>query len=546
MKRMYARINRPRNKFPMPHDVETTFKPGLVVPLAWYPILPGDTFDCKMSYVLRMLTPINPVMDNAWLKVQAVFCPYEILFDKTRQFFGEADPGTWDSLDLSLPYHEVLVGQQYQVGSIADYLELPVEEFLNSGFKITTLPLRAYCATWNYWWRDENLVDKVLYPTDGGSSSDLTGSYDLWYTGEPLPAMKLPDYFTTCLPFTSKISPVELGGPAKVVPGDEFIKSGDSAANNDALARLATFRAAQPDNENVVSAEAYLGNNTGSDGSGVMFDSVPTYAFTPSNLWAQNASLTIETFRRALVYQHVGEILARGGSRYATEFLANIFGVENSESLLNEPEHLGSFERLINMTEVLSNADTDAGSSGRILGDNGAMSKTTGAGDYLFQHTFTRHGILMIVCTVRHQEHYFQGIPKKFTQLSFWDHYLPQAQGLGFQKVMASELKLPASGVSDQVFGYQDYGADYRYQPNRLAGFMRPNVTGALATWTYSQVFDSVPVLNEDFIKADQSGFDRVSAVDLTSAHQFFGNFHFDITATRVVGVQRFPGLNYV
>lgn len=353
--------------------------------------------------------------------------------------------------------------------------------------------------------------------------------------------MKEPDYFTTCLPFTSKISPIEFGGDAPVIPGADIYKVGDDADTSDRLATTARFAAIDQANVNRVSSIGGV--------SSTLYASNPLVGqnsdtvVSPANLWAKIGELNVEVMRRALVYQHVGEILARGGSRYATEFLVNIFGVENSDSLLNEPEHLGSFERLINMTEVLSNSDT-SDTGGRIIGDNGAFSKTTGSGDYLFQHTFTRHGILLIVAAVRHEEHYFQGLPRKFSQLSFWDHYLPQAQGLGFQKVLKKELKLAGADPS-AVFGYQDYGADYRYQPNRLAGFMRPNVTGALATWTYSQVFASVPTLNPDFMKADISGFDRVSAVDHTENHLFFGNFHFDIVATRVVGIQRFPGLNY-
>lgn len=549
-----AKINRPRNRFNMGHSVKTTFNPAKVIPLAWYEILPGDTAEMKCSFILRSLTPLNPVMDDATLDVKAVFCPLEILWDKALQFFGQDEPGLFSPIEVTMPFFQADQSDLKPapgVGSIGDYLELPVENL--GTLKLSTLPLRAYLATWNYWYRDENLYASVLYPIDGGSVSDVQTSYSVWYSDEPLPSMKLPDYFTTCMPYTSKISPVEFGGDSPVVAGADHISAGDNADDNPNLARLAKFASVNVANANTVYENTYLALNDGTDPDAqnpiVSID--PAYALTPANLWAKNASLNVELFRRAIVYQHIGEIMMRAGSRYASEFLPAIFGVENSDSLLNQPELLGGFERHINMTEVLSNADT--GESGRILGDNGAMSKTTGANDYLFQHTFTRHGIVLVLATVRHTESYSQGLPRKFRKFSFFDHYLPQAQGLGYQKVFKSELY--ASSIeadADEVFGYQDYGAEYRYQPNRLAGYMRPYVTGGLSTWTWSQVFAAAPTLSANFIKADDTGFARTSALSNAdgtlpeNTHYYFGDFRFDGVWTRVVGVQRFPGLNYI
>lgn len=231
--------------------------------------------------------------------------------------------------------------------------------------------------------------------------------------------------------------------------------------------------------------------------------------------------------------------MERAGSRYASEFLPNIFGVENSESMYDEPEYLGGFEQLINMQEVYSQADT--GSSGRPIGDNGGLSKTTGK-EYLFQHTFSRHGVCLICATVRHEECYGEGYERKWTKSSFWDFYLPQAQGLGFQKIMTREIYGQAS--SSAVFGYQDYGAEYRYTPSRLSGYMRPYLSGSLSSWTWSQTFSAAPVLNQNFMNADSSGFNRTQAV--SGVAQFLGNFHFEGVWTRVVGVQRFPGLTRI
>lgn len=539
-------INRPRNKFRMPHEVGTTFDGGLVIPLEWQEILPGDHLAKKLSYVVRMLTPINPVMDNAYLNVSAYFVPYEIIWNQFKQFMGQNETSAWsESTTYLIPaLYSSVPGKACDVGTIGDYLGLPTGSVIPGETRISVLPLRGYLSIWNYWYRNQNVCDPILFTKE--SADYVSASYGRGYNDAPLPSMKLADYFTTCLPEPSKIASVNLIGDLPV----------DSKGETHSISANTQWNLVGLDG---VKEQGILGSLNYNQNK-LQFISLPSgvddeddsgYAKV-NNLWA-SGTLDIEKFRRAAVYQHIGEILARGGSRYASEFLVNIFGVKNSESLYDEPEFLGSIDKLINMTEVLSNSDTlsSTGETGRLLGSNGAMSKTTGS-EYLFEHTFTRHGMVFVLATVRHRETYFQGIEKKWTRSSFFDFYLPQAQGLGYQKVLKQEIyctDTSSGGVNaKQVFGYQDYGAEYRFQPNRLTGYLKPNVTGALATWTYGQILAAAPTLNPSFMYADKSGFDRTIAVDSTSYSdmQFFGNFLFDDEWIRVVGVQRFPGLDVI
>jgi len=43
-------------------------------------------------------------------------------------------------------------------------------------------------------------------------------------------------------------------------------------------------------------------------------------------------------------------------------------------------------------------------------------------------------------------------------------------------------LYADGSENDDKVFGYQEYGYDYRYKPTQLTGLMRANVKGTLAS----------------------------------------------------------------
>lgn len=545
-----ARINRPRNRFNMSHTVSTTFDAGKVIPLTWYEILPGDTVDLDVSFVTRMLTPKVPVMADMFQDFQAVFVPYEIIWNQFKQFMGQNETTAWTESTTYLVPQAQASNLDYDIvtGSIGDYLGLgSVGDQITDEVKVllgdtNALPLRGYLALWNYWWRDQNLVDPALYSKE----SDTTESdYSVHYYDEPLEAMKLPDYFTTCLPDTSKVQPVDLAPAVPVKTGATWLTDSEAVPSALRFGEASGLLSYSDEINNKGLALGSFASNKGNDAiANISAGGAAGPGVSPVNLWTSAGNLTIESIRRAAVYQHVGEVLARGGSRYASEFLKNIFGVENSDSLLDEPEHLGGFRRMINMTEVLSNADTSSGESeGRYLGSNGAMSKTSGSSQKLCTHTFSRHGMLFVVCCVRKKELYFQGSEKKWTRKSFWDFYLPQAQGLGFQKVYKSELW---EGVGrSEIFGFQDYGAEYRYQPDRLTGYLRPNISGGLVDWTNAQIFSAAPTLGPDFIKADSSGINRTLAFEKTG-FQFFGSYYFKATWTRVVGIQRYPGLDRI
>ena len=57
-------LSRERTKFALPFNHKTSFKLGELIPLACIDILPGDTFSSKVASVIRMSSPIAPIMDH--------------------------------------------------------------------------------------------------------------------------------------------------------------------------------------------------------------------------------------------------------------------------------------------------------------------------------------------------------------------------------------------------------------------------------------------------------------------------------------------------
>ena len=88
----------PRSVFRMSTTRKTTFDVGYLVPVYWEEILPGDTFNLKMTAFARLATPLFPIMDNMYLSSYFFFVPRRLIWDNWKKFNGEQrNPG--DSTD---------------------------------------------------------------------------------------------------------------------------------------------------------------------------------------------------------------------------------------------------------------------------------------------------------------------------------------------------------------------------------------------------------------------------------------------------------------
>ena len=68
-------INIGRTRWSMTYDHPTTWQHGRLIPLDAIPVLPGDTFKLTLSSLIRMSTPIAPIMDNIRANLYAFFVP---------------------------------------------------------------------------------------------------------------------------------------------------------------------------------------------------------------------------------------------------------------------------------------------------------------------------------------------------------------------------------------------------------------------------------------------------------------------------------------
>lgn len=226
---------------------------------------------------------------------------------------------------------------------------------------------------------------------------------------------------------------------------------------------------------------------------------------------------------------------ARGGTRYI-EIIRSHFGVISPDARVQRPEYLGSGTFDINVNPVLQNsATTDTTPQGNLAAYGVAGGVNRG-----FSHSFVEHCFVIGLVSVRADLTYQQGIPRMFSRLTRYDFYWPALAHLGEQAVLNKEIYAQGNEQDDDVFGYQERYAEYRYRPSQITGKLRSTDPQSLDVWHLAQRFDSLPVLNQEFIE-ENPPMSRVLAVQ--DEPQFIMDAFFDLKCVRPMPVYSVPGL---
>ena len=544
-----------RSKFDRSFDHKTTFNCGDLIPVYIdTTIMPGDTVKMRMSEVIRMMTPIAPVMDNAYLDTYFFFVPKRLLWDHFKRFMGENDTAPWtQTTEYTEPQITAPING-WSKGTLADYFGYPTGVHGTNGWKASALPFRAYAMIWNEWFRDENLKNPV-YITTG--DSDTTGkdydstTYDPVTDTEcgakPLKVAKIHDYFTSALPAAQKgpAVSVPLGTVAPVIVNTpEFVPSGfsDPTAMHDKTAHIygTTVTGGVT---NILTVGDESGNTPLTNGKIVSLATDLSSA----------VGATVNQLRQAFAIQKFYERQARSGSRYI-EVVKGHFDVTNPDFRVQRPEYLGGKRIPINMNQVIQTDASgkssyyDATTSSWVTDDKtpqgnaAAYSVTADSNEDLFTKSFTEHGILMGLVCVRTDHSYQQGLNRQFSMKKFTDYSWPEFANLGEMAILNKEIYLTGTTSDDEAaFGYQEAWANYRYFPNIITGEMRSNYAQSLDIWHYGDDYSQLPSLGSDWIDEPETNMGRTLAIQ--NHDQLFGDFYFGAIYTRPMPLFSVPGL---
>lgn len=491
----------PRSSFNRSHGLKTTFDAGELIPVFVDEVLPGDTFNLNMAGFGRLATPLHPTMDNMFLETFFFFVPNRLVWDNWEKFNGEQKkPG--DSTDFLIPQ---ITLDNAPNQSLWDYFGLPTNV---PNLSVSALPFRAYNLIYNEWFRDQNLIDSRIVPTNDGP--DAAYLYKTQRRG------KRHDYFTSALPWPQKGDAVSLplgvNAPIRTLNG---VVGADVSVNDvNGVTRFLE----------VAGSKVEINTSTLGVNNGQLFADL-----------TEATAATINDLREAFQVQKLYERDARGGTRY-TEIIQSHFGVTSPDARLQRPEYLGGGSSRINVTPVAQTSSTDSTTPQGNL----AAVGTVGINNHGFTKSFTEHGTIIGIACARADLTYQQGLNRMWSRQQRFDYYWPALAHLGEQTILNKEIYYQGTSEDDDVFGYQERFAEYRYKPSSITGKFRSNDPQSLDTWHLSQNFADLPVLGKTFIE-ENPPIDRIIATP--DEPHFIFDAYFQLICARPMPVYSVPGL---
>lgn len=509
-----------RSKFKRDCTYSTTINAGEIGVMYADEVLPGDTVKLHLNELIRMTTPIYPVLDNSWIDTYFFFVPRRLVWSHWKEFMGENSTDAWtQETQYQIPQLTAPEGG-WEKGTVAHMIGARMK---TAGISIDACYTRAYTLIFNEWFRNQNVTEPAEMSTGDATTAGSNGSdyvTDLQKGGKLAKAVKYADYYTRALPEPQK-------GP------DIYIPLGTTAP-------LVGYSY-----DDVGVQESLVGKT-------LMFDSSKTYLLRDvedgTNTLQANkdiglvtdlsnaAGATINQLRQAFAVQRMYELDARGGTRY-TEILRMHFGVLSPDGRQQRPEYLGGKRVPINIKDVIQNSSTDATTP---QGNTAGMSKTIDSTD-MFTKSFTEHGILMGLFVIRTEHTYQQGIPRILSRKNRMDFYWPALANIGEMYIKNKELFAQGTDEDEEAFGYQEAWSEYRYGINRITNELNSDYDTPLDSWTYADKYETLPTLSDEWIRETDANVARTLAIN--SQDQFLCNFYFDQTWIRPMPIYSVPSL---
>lgn len=574
----------------------TSFNAGDIVPVLYEEVLPHDTFSIDANFVIRQMTALFPTMDNMECDLYAYFVPNRIINESWKNIQGENTSSFWTAPEISLaPLYVKSMPVLVPVGSVADYYGFPTQSPIPANVlqACNDLKFRGYLSIYNHFFRDENYQPPIPFstlnvyngffepvgtlttdmiipsetPSDGSSpagaiqkaiygegsttigSNGVRGILTAWSAlDKPLKANKLHDFITSGLPSPQKGSEVfiGLGDTAPLIAGDSINELGSALqfglkgqTNGNGIDSPSSLYHAVFDGQGGGKFNLVEGSSASNVATSVYVNG--TNLLTDLS---KATGISINDLRTAVATQQVYETLARGGSRYL-ETIRSFFEIETENPFSDIPTELGHIRRGLDLYQVAQTSPSQSGSTPQA---NLSAFGYTSTGGSLFNRTFLEHGYVHILAVVRHRNTYGTYFAPDNFRMSTLDFYLPQFANIGEQPIRKAVLNPFKTDSLEKVIAYQEAWWEYRYEPNRVSGLMRPGIPGSLDMWNYADDFDlNFEVVTGSWLQSNsEEVLNRTIAVTSSLEPQFKGIFSFKVDKQRPMPTYSVPGLDTI
>lgn len=515
-------LNPGRSVLDLSHSYAFDGKFGYLYPVVCEEVVPGDVIKYGAEVLARMNPSVVPFMHEVNISWHAFFVPYRLVWPKVDtsgdNWESYITGDTWDPTESEfvpvtavLPVWQYLNTGQYAKGSLYDFFGFQPGAIPADGHKPHALWNRAYRLIWNEWYRDQDLQEAL-------------NINDIW--GPPLDSALEKDYFTSCRPFQQKgIAPaLPITGSAVF---DYDVQVGADSDFDDQTVTSQLLSGGKYEVRTNDTTAALLALKTSRNGrTGLDANQL------------SGASVTMSDLRLSMQIQKYLERNARAGNRY-TEWLQSHYGVSPSDERLQRPEYLGGGKVPVIISEVLQTSQTSTTPQGTMAGHGISVTRKGIVNGY----RATEFGCFMVLARILPRTMYTTGIHRRAIRNSPYEFYHPEFAHLSEQAVTNGELKITggASGVDNQIFGYQARYQEYRTRNSVAVGEMRDT----LKMWNLGRAFTGAISLNEDFISVTDSQRSQwmTRAFAVTSQAPFLVTFGNNITMSRPMPGLPEPGL---
>lgn len=528
---------------------------GEIVPLGSpLEVTPEDKFIIDVSSVIRMATPIAPIMSAIECDMYAFFVPNRLCSDEegtekanNKTLWeriignGTGNPADWQQTDkevyqMTKVAYNPTTAKNNPYTSIGEALGLGVGIGSTSTNKnLSALQLFGYNLIYNESFRDENVeAYKTLNATSNkygyayttpDDTDDMETYIEQPYNACLSVAYKKADRFTNALPAPQKGPSIALplGNTAPVIAGQDMTEWGNyglqfltgSNKTNGAYYDLKLFG-------NGTNKTSIGTASSSAEGTGSIVDTI-----FGSNLYTDLTEATAAKITDFVTAFNLQQLLMTDakGTRYF-EILKNHYGSYNPELVLQRPECVGHRHFYINVNQVIQTSGAEAETSGtsqnNILGTTGAYSLTGDKG-HLVSQTFHEHGLIYILVVCRHERGYGQGAPKQFERSTRFDWFWPELGNIGYQEIHKSQLDI--NKMDDgTIFGYEPAWEELRRIGDAQSfGFMNPAKSNSLDYWNLDENFANMPTLSMSFLKEDREALKR--ALTIQDGPDYIGDF---------------------